>query len=377
MTVVTLTPGRDRPRVDGSHHNSVFDQVFVYNGFGRLSDQSPLALLNNASLGFTLPASPPPAWNRLLKGVDGRDAGWLLPAGLIATASVVIARRREAREDPVRAGVLLWGTWLVVLFVAFSVTSTINPYYTTVLSPALGALLGVGLAQAWSSRLGRVVIAATVAVSAAYAAWLLPPSGTGLPGWLAPALIVITIAAVLAIGASLATGPRAPWLAPAGLGAATVAVLLVPATASASIVNHHLGPFDTPFQSQGVTRYNRLLFNAVPKQVIPLLPRLEPDRRGAPDLLAAQTSVLASPFIFYSGQEALPIGGFTGSIPSPTLAQLERDVADGRFHLVITGKGNDPRVAWVAAHCITVAPRPGVSLSLRTYFCLPSAAGYR
>jgi len=135
MTVVSLTPARDRPWVDGSHHNSVFDQVFVYNGFGRL-DQSPLALLNNASLGIELPSSPPAAWNRLLKGVDGRDAGWLLPAGLIAIGGGLIARRRQPREDPVRACVLLWGTWLVVLFAAFTLASSVNPYYTTVFSPA-------------------------------------------------------------------------------------------------------------------------------------------------------------------------------------------------------------------------------------------------
>jgi len=376
MTVVTLTPSHDRPWVDGSHHNSVYEQVFVYNGFGRLGDQSPLALLNNASLGLRLPPSPPAAWNRLLKGIDGRDTGWLLPAGLIATGAVLIARRRQPREDAVRAAVLLWGTWLVVLFVAFSVASAINPYYTTVLSPALGALLGVGLTSAWGSRLGRAVTAGTVAVSAVYVLWLLPTSGTGLPGWLAPALIVVSIAAVVALAAGVAFRPGPAWLAPAGLGAAAAAVLLVPATASGSIVAHRLGPFDTPFQSEAATRYNHLLFSTTPRSVIALLPRLESDRRGAPYLLAAQTSVLAAPFIFYSGDEALPIGGFTGSIPSPTVAQIERDVAAGRFHVVISGTGRDPRIAWIAGHCITVRKAaPSAGLTLSTYYCLPSSAG--
>jgi 4-amino-4-deoxy-L-arabinose transferase-like glycosyltransferase len=373
MTVVSLTPARDRPWVDGSHHNSVFDQVFVYNGFGRL-DQSPLALLNNASLGIELPSSPPAAWNRLLKGVDGRDAGWLLPAGLIAIGGGLIARRRQPREDPVRACVLLWGTWLVVLFAAFTLASSVNPYYTTVFSPALGGVLGVGLTLAWGSRPGRMAVAATVAVSAAYGAWLLPGSGTGLPGWLAPALIVVSIVAILAVVAGAASTAGPEWLVPAGLAASAAAVLLVPATASASIVNHQLGPFDTPFQPENVTDYNRLLFNAIPKEVIPTLPRLESDRRGAPDLVATQTSVLAAAYIFYSGQEALPIGGFTGSIPSPTLAQIERDVAEGKFHLVITGSGYDPRIAWIAAHCINVRSATG-HLSLHVYFCLPSSAG--
>ena len=68
------------------------------------------------------------------------------------------------------------------------------------------------------------------------------------------------------------------------------------------------------------------------------------------------------------------LGGFTGSIPSPTLAQIERDVAEGKFHLVITGSGYDPRIAWIAAHCINVRSATG-HLSLHVYFCLPSSAG--
>ena len=39
---------------------------------------------------------------------------------------------------------------------------------------------------------------------------------------------------------------------------------------------------------------------------------------GAPYPLATQTATLASVYIYASGQEALPIGGFTGTIPSAT-----------------------------------------------------------
>ncbi len=41
MTAVSLVPAADRPYVDGSHGNSVFEQVFGYNGFGRFGDQTP------------------------------------------------------------------------------------------------------------------------------------------------------------------------------------------------------------------------------------------------------------------------------------------------------------------------------------------------
>ena len=127
MLFVTLTPAPQRPYVDGSQHNSVFAQVFDYNGFGRVGQPSP-----NVEMGRTLDISflaqpePGPRWNRLLTGSYGRDAGWLLPASVLALVAGLIVRRRLPRTDPVRAGIVLWGTWLVVFGVAFTVSATIN-----------------------------------------------------------------------------------------------------------------------------------------------------------------------------------------------------------------------------------------------------------
>ena len=84
MAAVSLVPASQRPYVDGSQHDSVFEQVFDYNGFGRVGQPSP-----NQQLGRTLdipffsaPGSKP-AWNRLLIGAYGRDVGWLLPVSLM------------------------------------------------------------------------------------------------------------------------------------------------------------------------------------------------------------------------------------------------------------------------------------------------------
>jgi hypothetical protein len=69
----------------------------------------------------------------------------------------------------------------------------------------------------------------------------------------------------------------------------------------------------------------------------------------------------------------LPIGGFTGSVPSPTLAQVEADVRDGAFHLVIgLARTTDPRMAWIASHCDDLRGHGG---AVRDYYCLPSDAG--
>ena len=49
MTVVSLVPAAHRPYIDGSHDNSAYEQVFVYNGFGRFGEQTPLQLLAGQS----------------------------------------------------------------------------------------------------------------------------------------------------------------------------------------------------------------------------------------------------------------------------------------------------------------------------------------
>ena len=77
MTAVTLTPTGARPYVDGSHDDSVFQQVFVYNGIGRVDQESPNQLLSH-SIGLSIPPPPPPGWRRLFRGGLGRDVGWLL-----------------------------------------------------------------------------------------------------------------------------------------------------------------------------------------------------------------------------------------------------------------------------------------------------------
>ena len=100
MTFVSLTPASQRPYVDGSTSNSIYQQVFDYNGFSRVGQASPNQLLGR-TLGTPLftQAEPPPAWNRLLTRSYGRDTGWLLPAAVVAAAAVLVARRRKPRTD--------------------------------------------------------------------------------------------------------------------------------------------------------------------------------------------------------------------------------------------------------------------------------------
>ena len=412
MTAVSLVPTGQRPYVDGSHNDSVYEQVFVYNGFGRFGDQTPLQLLAGQSLGInsvlTVPATGP---DRLLRGDLGRDAGWLLPAGLVIAVAGIVSRRRRPRGDPLRSCFILWGGWLATLAVTFSLTTTINAYYTAALAPAAAALIGAGAAAVWSKDRSRVpstdrsrapspegstentpdasadpsnqgstepsddrswagrrmalavVVAVVVAGTAAYSAWL-ASTGPSVPGWLVPAVIVVGIAATVTVLGSLAVRSDTLWAA--ALAAGLVAVVLAPAVASAALVTRDEGAFDTPFESASQRAGVDALFLQTPARVKLLIPRLEAVQNGAPYLLATQTAAIASVFIYASGLEALPIGGFDGTTPSPTLAQLRADVSAGKFRLVLAGASSDPRIQWIAAHCMLVG---SATSTLHNYFC--------
>ena len=49
MIAITLTPAADRPYADGSQNNSVFAQVFVYNGVERFTHDPAYGLGNERS----------------------------------------------------------------------------------------------------------------------------------------------------------------------------------------------------------------------------------------------------------------------------------------------------------------------------------------
>jgi hypothetical protein len=379
ITAVSLVPAASRPYADGSSDNSLYSQVFVYNGFGRFGEQTPLQLLTGEIGAISVlrlsPAAPGPA--RLLTSELGRDTGWLLPAALLAAVAGLTGLRRRPRGEPLRACLILWGTWLVTLWIVFSVTTVLNTYYTAALAPAAAALLGAGVSLAWSAGRGnapsrrplapRLALVILAAGTAAYAAWLVPSAGRDVPGWLVPAVIAVGVVAVATALASIAIRRDAVFAA--ALGAGLTAAALVPAVACASLVASGESAFDTPFESARVAAAVDSL-PALQAQVDLLIPQLEQVQAGAPDLLATQTAAVAS-FFAASGEEVLPFGGFTGTIPSPTLGQLQADIRAGQFHLVLAYSAADPRIAWIAAHCRDTT-KPGSAL--KSYVCLPANA---
>ncbi len=382
MTVVSAIPAGSRPYVDGSQHDSLFEQVFVYNGFGRFGQQTPVQLLLGKGLGglgglAKLVLGPPPSWHRLLTGGIGRDTGLLLPTALAIGVAGLFTRRRSFY--------VLWGGWLLTLAVVFSFGSTINSYYTAALSPAVAAILGGGIASAWSwwrrahvgqtttgsswARLAPLLAIVIMAGTLAYQLWLADQHATAVPGWLAPlALAVGGLALVLTVVSSLPSVGRI--LAMAAIVVTVAAMLVIPASGSALLVDEGRSFADTPFESASTADLFGALLASSGSGIGAAAKGLERLQLGAPYLMAVYTSAVASEFIDATGKEVLPIGGFSGSSPEPTLGQLESDIRAGKFHLVLLlGKNRDPRLVWIATHCRPLGPG-----GFGIYLCSPSDA---
>ncbi|MGH9017722.1 MAG: hypothetical protein ACRDY1_08245, partial [Acidimicrobiales bacterium] len=280
----------------------------------------------------------------------------------------LVARRRRSRGDPVRACCVLWGTWLVVTLAVFSAGSYLNSYYTAALAPAVAALCGLGfvaLRRMWrhtqaarSPWPGTVMLGTAVTGSAAYAVCLLP-AGAGVRPWLVPLVIAAAAAADAALALSL-WRPRRRAAAAWGLALAAVGLLLVPAVASATVVTEALGPFDTPFQPASVTAITGTDARRGQRGAAEVARDLTAfaDTHNTPILFIADTSAEASPFILASGREVLPIGGFTGAVPSPTLTKIRADITFGQVRLAIipvVPPTSDPRVVWIETHCLRVS----------------------
>ena len=94
-----------------------------------------------------------PGITRLFGASMGAEASWLLPAALIGLIAGLWFTRRTSRTAGVRAGLLLWGGWLLVTGAVFSfMDGIIHPYYTVALAPAVAALVGIQRVELWRGR---------------------------------------------------------------------------------------------------------------------------------------------------------------------------------------------------------------------------------
>ena len=421
---VSLWPG-SRPYIGGSTNGSIWNLIFGYDGFGRLTGGS-----GGAGGGVTFGGAP--GLLRMFNQQVGGQIAWLIPVAAVGLIAGLWLTRRAPRTDLRRAGWILFGTWAIVHVAIFSSQQGIfHPYYVSALAPAVAALTGAGIVTLvrWSrdSWVGLLTLDTAIAVTAWLAVVLLGRTST-----FDPALrVVIPVAAVVAIIASAALRvPTARRRAALGLAAVAAATALLAGPASYSLANLNrslsgnnviAGPASAASASgpggrgggpTGAHLASRPSappagfsgraggFSGAPSggartgspgtrafagapgggsgQVSShVIAYLEAHQGSARYLLAASGSQTTAPIIISTGRAVVTIGGFNGSDPAPTVAQLSKLVSAGQLKYVLLssgggrggpgqGGGSSQAIAtWVKAHGSVVK---GVSVGSGTLY---------
>jgi 4-amino-4-deoxy-L-arabinose transferase-like glycosyltransferase len=370
IAIVELWPAATRPYIGGSQNDSILELTLGYNGLGRLSGNEVGSVGGGGRAG---------GWGqtgilRLFNSGIGGHIAWLLPAAFVlGLAALWFGRRQVNVRAGVIPGVILWGTWLSVTALTFSLMAGIfHAYYTVALAPAVAALIGIGAWVLWqhrSSLLATGVLAFTVTLTSVLAWYLLDRTPDYLP-WLKWTIVVLGLASALVLAGA---GHLPRRLALAAAGVALVATLAGPAAyAVTTAATPHTGaipsagPASSGFRGgpggggpggmpgagtaagpgagprAGTAGGIGGLLNgsASSTQVIALL---QADAESYTWSAAALGANNAAGYQLASEQPVMAIGGFNGSDPSPTLAQFRQYVADGQIHwFIASGTGGGP-----------------------------------
>ncbi|MFF7901936.1 glycosyltransferase family 39 protein [Streptomyces sp. NPDC007920] len=444
MLAVALTPAKDRPYVDGTTDNSAFSMVVGYNFLNRFSSlgisaasTGSVSATRNGAGGHggsadreTGTAGTPGArssrdtpsvthvpetaqataasasevrqvgsggrggdqdgWSKMFGASLASQTGWLYPVAAVAIACGVLWRRGRPRTDRIRAGFLLWGTWLATYFLVFSAGSVGgHTYYMGVIAVPLAALTGGGVTLMWRAyRAGGPrawALPGAVAATAAWSVYLAGEFPSFLP-WLALVVGLLGVGAVVL----LVLGRRGRSASGSGLGLVGLAVslaalLFAPSAWAVQVFNpayastgrgavgpsgQHRGHRSvttaggrtgqrplTGAGSRGVTRgapgaqggaggFSVLQDDGRLTGPQKELLRYTTSHQGSATYVFATTGWRgASPYILATGAHVLPLGGYSGSVPFPTEAQFRHLVDSGKLRYVLLGAGGRGRGA--------------------------------
>ena len=245
IAIVVLTPAANRPYIGGSTNNSFWDVLFGYNGFGRLTGNETGSVGAAPGGAGTTGMWGKTGWTRMFNSAFGGEASWLLPAALALLVVGLVVTVRRSRSDRTRAALIVWGGWLLVTGIAFSLgKGIIHEYYAIALAPAIGAIVGIGTTTLWKTRRewwSRVAMIATLALTVWWVLKLLDRS----PKW-HPQLsdVLVAAAIVVAIGILVASSRGAVMASVAVL--AVIVGLAAPAASSVTTARAvHNGPLPT------------------------------------------------------------------------------------------------------------------------------------
>ncbi|PFG33771.1 ArnT family glycosyltransferase [Sanguibacter antarcticus] len=329
---------------------------------------------------------------RMFSGDLGGHVSWVIPAALLLGLFGLWILGRKVRTDVRRAALLLWGATLVVSGLTFSLMDgTFHQYYTVALAPSIGAVVGIGAWLLWTRRTETWALPLLAAVSLVTTGWafivlarspewnpwlrwvvlvvgLLAVAGLLLGRRFGPAVlrtgVVLALVAAFAgptswtvqtvltphTGGAVTTGPAVEGSASGARGGAAAGAGALPGGAGGPAAGQArggqgaagelpggeaLGGQDAAGQAaagaQGAGANGRGS-TTVSDTIVEMLLT---DADSYTWVAATTDAQSAASYQLPTEKSVMPIGGFNGGDPSPTLEQFQAYVADGEIHYYI------------------------------------------
>lgn len=341
MSIVELIPPAARPYIGGSTDNSVIQLTLAYNGLNRVLPRAKDPTVSLIPAQFRSVESDQ-GFLRLLNGNFAQEAGWLLLAAVLSCVWLLLAWRGLTGTRGRKATAILSVVWFITTYLMLSFMGDgIHSYYTATLAPPLALVMGLGTEalRTWSSRKKARLAASFTVATGTLIAWALMNT---VEGW--PSLLLTSIlAAGLAGAVLLAVPPPVPWLNAVACALSAGGLIAAPLATSiytASVPHSGSNPLSGPL-TKSTTSISRFLDGVSQKQPSwaydigfgydpgPALVELVKHSSSCAWGAATYPSQSAAKLQLASSRAVMPVGGFAGMDPAPTLSQFKDHVNRG------------------------------------------------
>jgi 4-amino-4-deoxy-L-arabinose transferase-like glycosyltransferase len=390
LTATLLFPAHDRPYAIGSTNGSAWNAAFVFNGTDRLGGKTPELGTTEFEAGHHYPVATqeerdhipigPPSPTRLLATVgplSGERLGLEIVAALLLGIPALLwglsgdANAPPGEDEPQeeaagkrmrRAAAGGLTLWMLVGIALFSHQIRLHPRYVEGFTPAVAAMLGIGVAwvaqsaERISSRVRLAILVVALALIVYYGERL--TYGYTIEWWLSLLGALGAIAfALLARTRWLAM--RVRGLAAGGVIAMTlVAVLVIPLKADFTAIDDRVSDAGLVGQLPGSQQH-------------PLSTYLLAHQDGAFYELAAESATAVGSLIVQDARPVLMLTTYDARVFT-SVAKLKRLIAEGKVRYAFlntfcagAARSVNPACSeparWVRAHGTDVSFKAGLS----------------
>lgn len=306
-----------------------------------------------------------------------KQMSWLLPFALLSLVLAIFGAPIRLPLEPIHKALLLWGGWLLTCLVFFSTIEGIfHAYYTIMLAPPLGALVGSGFSQLWGEQTRwhwrDITLAAAAAGTITFQIYTAAQYGVTAAWVYLPVLLLL-----MAVGLRFALRPRTGYVT------LLAALLLIPLAWTLLTVSESAPEVNLPTAFNGTHQSDNRPANPArnPQQQLTadLLPFLQANTQDTDYMIAVPSSHEGAALVLATGRPVLYLGGFGGSDAVIDAAGLSNLVAAGKLRYILwSGNSNQQEIAqWLQNACTPVpqfdsavqAPNAPNNVQITLYRC--------